>query len=272
MEGPTGGPVDDRADARPETTPDAAAGSPTAVNSVAKALRVLQALAHPDAPHRLGEIADRSGVPKASTHRILATLTEEGYAVPDGEGRYGIGVQLRALAAQVLSDDTVGIDAVLRALQQRLGQAVHLAVLSGDHATYTHKVDPGHAYRIATEVGMHLPLHASAAGKVLLAHLPEAEAGALLDRVGLPARTPRTVTDRTALLAELADIRHSGFATEYEEADAAICSLAAPVLDTDGYPVGAVSVSSLAFLVTEDQLTAFAPAVRQAAAEVSRRL
>lgn len=241
-------------------------------NSAAKTLRVLHAVAHPDSPHKLGEIAERSGVPKASTHRILATLTEEGYVLPDGEGRYGIGPRLRALAAQVLSDDTVGIEAVLQALQQRLGQAVHLAVLSGDYATYTHKVDPGHAYRIATDVGMQLPLHATAAGKVLLAHLPEEEAAALLDRAGLPARTPRTVTDRGALTAELGRVREQGFATEYEESDEAICSIAAPVLDTDGYPVGAVSVSSLAFLVTEEQLREFAPAVRQAAEEVSRRL
>lgn len=242
------------------------------VNSVAKALRVLQAVARPELPHRLGEIAAHAGVPKASTHRILATLVEEGYVVADGEGRYSVGFQLHALAAQVLSDDAVGIDAVLRALQQRLGQAVHLAVLSGESATYTHKVDPGHAYRIATEIGMPLPLHASAAGKALLAHLPEAEAEALLDRAGLPARTPHTLTDRAALQRELDRVRAEGHAAEYEEADEAICSLAAPVLDADGYPRGAVSVSSLVFLVTRDQLQEFAPAVRQAAQEVARRL
>lgn len=242
------------------------------VNSVAKALRVLHAVARPELPHRLKEIAEYAGVPKASTHRILATLVEEGYAVADGDGRYGVGVQLRALAAQVFSDDTVGIDAVLRALQQRLGQAVHLAVLSGDHATYTHKVDPGHAYRIATEVGMPLPLHASAAGKVLLAHLPEAEAENLLDRAGLPARTPHTLVDRADLARELETVRKEGWAAEYEEADESVCSLAAPVLDTEGYPMGAVSVSSLVFLVTREQLREFAPAVCQAATEVSRRL
>ncbi|MGW7521171.1 IclR family transcriptional regulator [Streptomyces sp. NPDC054796] len=242
------------------------------VNSVAKALRVLHALAQPELPHRLKEIAEYAGVSKASTHRILATLIEEGYAVADGDGRYGMGVQLRALAARVFSDDTVGIDAVLRALQQRLGQAVHLAVLSGDHATYTHKVDPGHAYRIATEVGMPLPLHASAAGKVLLAHLPEPEAESLLDRTGLPPRTPHTLTERTALARELETVRENGWAAEYEEADESVCSLAAPVLDTEGYPMGAVSVSSLVFLVTREQLREFAPAVCQAAKEVSRRL
>lgn len=176
------------------------------------------------------------------------------------------------MAAQVLADDAVGIDAVLRALQQRLGQAVHLAVPSGDHATYTHKVDPGHAYRIATDVGAPLPLHATAAGKALLAHLPPEEAAAVLDRTGLPARTPHTHTDRAALVKELAAIRDAGYATDYEEADASICSIAAPVLDADGTPVGAVSVSSLTFLVAEEQLAGFAPAVRQAAEDVSRRL
>ncbi|MFE6888412.1 IclR family transcriptional regulator [Streptomyces sp. NPDC057694] len=241
-------------------------------NSVAKALHVLHAVARADGPHRLGDIAERSGVPKATAHRVLATLVEEGYVAADGEGRYGCGVQLRSLAAQVLSDDAVGIDAVLRALQQRLGQAVHLAVLSGDHATYTHKVDPGHAYRIATDVGTPLPLHATAAGKALLAHLPGREAADILDRTGLPARTPRTHTDRAALVEELAAIRAAGYAVDYEEADDSICSLAAPVLDADGTAVGAVSVSSLTFLVTEVQLAEFAPAVRQAAQDVSRRL
>jgi IclR family acetate operon transcriptional repressor len=91
-------------------------------------------------------------------------------------------------------------------------------------------------------------------------------------RRGLPARTPRTHTDRAALTEELASIRAAGYATDYEEADESICSIAAPVLDADGTAVGAVSVSSLTFLVAEGQLSAFAPAVQQAAQDVSRRL
>ncbi|ROQ60243.1 IclR family transcriptional regulator [Streptomyces sp. 840.1] len=241
-------------------------------NSVAKALRVLDALAQPDAPHRLGEIAERSGVAKASAHRILGTLIAEGYAAPDGEGRYGIGDRLQAMAARVLSEDTVGIGAVLRALQQRLGQTVHLAVLNGDHATYTHKVDPDRAYRIATEVGMRLPLHATAAGKALLAHLPAEEASALLDEAPLTPRTAQTVTDPAELERQLKAARADGFAIDYEEHEQSICSLAAPVLDSGGYPVGAVSVSALTFLVTREQLPSFADAVRQAAADVARRL
>lgn len=248
-------------------TPDAAPN-----NSAAKTLRVLGGVARPEAPHRLGEIAEYANVSKTSTHRILATLLTEGYVVADGEGRYGIGSQLRALAARVLSDDTVGIDAVLRTLQQRLGQAVFLAVLSSDHVTYTHKVEPGRGYRIAAGVGSHVPLHASAAGKALLAFLPEPEVADLLRRTGLPARTVATLTDPAALRMQLDAARQDGYALDREECDEAICSLAAPVLDADDYPVGAVVVSSLTFLLTAEQLRAFAPAVRLAAADVARRL
>lgn len=241
-------------------------------NSMAKTLRVLDALAHPDAPHRLGDITERSGVSKASAHRILGTLIAEGWATSEGEGRYGIGARLHAMAARVLAADPVGIEAVLRTLQQRLGQTVHLAVLNGDHAIYTHKVDPGRAYRIATEVGMRLPLHATAAGLALLSHLPVPEATALLDTTALTAHTPKTVTDRRTLDERLSSSLDDGYATDYEEHEQAICSLAAPVLDGEGYPVGAVSVSALTFLVDPEELRAFAPAVREAALDVARRL
>lgn len=87
-----------------------------------------------------------------------------------------------------------------------------------------------------------------------------------------PQRTPHTVTARGRLDDELARVREQGYASEYEEADESVCSIAAPVLDRDGYPRAAVSVSSLTFLVTEEQLRTFAPAVCDTATEVARRL
>lgn len=86
------------------------------------------------------------------------------------------------------------------------------------------------------------------------------------------APTPHTVTARGRLDDELARVREQGYASEYEEADESVCSIAAPVLDRDGYPRAAVSVSSLTFLVTEEQLRTFAPAVCDTATEVARRL
>ena len=145
-----------------------------------------------------------------------------------------------------------------------------MAVLSGDHATYTHKVDPGLAYRIATEVG---PAPPARLGRGQGAAGPSARDGdeALLDRAGLPPApltpSPTATNSQPSWKRPAHRLRD-----RLRRSRRGVCSLAAPVLDTDGSPIGAVSVSSLAALVTEDQLTAFAPAVRQAAQEVSRRL
>ena len=88
----------------------------------------------------------------------------------------------------------------------------------------------------------------------------------------LTALTAKTVTSRRALEKKLAVARADGYATDYEEHEQAICSLAVPVLDSDGYPVGAVSVSALTFLVSPEELRTFAADVRVAAADVARRL
>ncbi|MFD5513072.1 helix-turn-helix domain-containing protein [Streptomyces sp. NPDC127051] len=65
---------------------------------------IIEALSAPGGPHRLAEVAAASGVPKSSTYRILASLVEQGYAVTDGEGGYGIGLRLRAVAAGVCTE------------------------------------------------------------------------------------------------------------------------------------------------------------------------
>lgn len=80
------------------------------------------------------------------------------------------------------------------------------------------------------------------------------------------------MTDRRTLEKRLTSARADGYATDYEEHEHSICSLAAPVLDAEGYPVGAVSVSALTFLVGPEELRAFAPEVQQAASDVAKRL
>ncbi|WP_027945186.1 IclR family transcriptional regulator [Amycolatopsis taiwanensis] len=249
----------------------AASSDDRANNSVAKALRVLEALADASPSLRLGEIAGQADVSKTTAHRILATLVTEGYA-DASEGRYTIGNRLRALAARAQANEASGIEAILRTLQQDTGLTVHLAVLSGEHATYTHTVDPPAAWRIATFTGMQVPLHCTAAGKVMLAALGSGERSTLLRKTGLAARTPNTITDHKALEEQLEAVRNRGWATDYEERELALCSLAAPVLDSSGYPLAAVEVCALTALTDRTALEALAGTVRLAALQVSRRI
>ncbi|GAB2672316.1 IclR family transcriptional regulator [Saccharopolyspora gloriosae] len=220
--------------------------------SALRTLRVLEAVARPGGPHRLGEISAATGIAKPSTHRILGGLTGSGYVVGDGDGAYGLGPRSYALSATIASAEDTGGDTVLRRFQSEVDQTVHVALRSGDHAIYVRKVDSEGPYRMASRIGGVLPLHCTAIGKAVLAHLPDEERAGLLR--GLPARTERTLTDPAALERELAQVRADGYALDDEENEPTIRCMAAPLLDRDGRPVGGVSISTITFQTPKEAL------------------
>ncbi len=220
--------------------------------SALRTLRVLEAVAQPGGPHRLGEIAAATGINKPSTHRILSGLTGAGYVVGDGDGAYGLGSRAYALSATIASGEDTGGDAVLRRLQAEVDQTVHVALRSGDHAIYVRKVDSAGPYRMASRIGGVLPLHCTAIGKAILAHLPDGERTALLRN--LTARTERTLTEPADLERELSRVRADGYALDDEENERTIRCMAAPLLDREGRPVGGVSISTITFQTPKESL------------------
>jgi DNA-binding IclR family transcriptional regulator len=242
-------------------------------NAAEKTVRLLEAATAPGGPHLLGDIAQAAGVPKASAHRILRTLVGSGFLETDGTGRYPVGPRLRTLAAGVTATQAAArIDDLLADVNRRTRQTVHLALRTGTTATYTHKVDSADAVQMASRVGMRFPLHTTAIGKCVLAWLPEPELADVLTETGLPPRTTASLTSVAALRAELATVRAAGFAVDDEENEDSIRCLAAPVRDARGAVIGGVSVSTLTFLVSRDQLLEWAPPVVAAADTVSARL
>jgi IclR family transcriptional regulator, acetate operon repressor len=245
----------------------------SAGNATQKTLHLLEAAAAPGGPHRLGEIAAAAGVPKASAHRILGSLVADGFVTSDGDGSYAPGPRLRALAAGVGAggDDDAAVRAELLALSRRTGNTVHVAVRAGDSATYTHKVPGPHAVQMASRIGTRLPLHSTAIGKCVLAGLADDELTALVGRVGLPARTPRTLTRIEDLRAELDLVRGQGYALDDEENEGTIRCLGAPLRDPSGAVIGGVSVSTVTFLVDRAELLGWAGLVRETATAVAAR-
>jgi IclR family acetate operon transcriptional repressor len=242
-------------------------------NATEKTLRVLEAAAAPDGPHRLADIAARATVAKASAHRLLVMLAADGYVISAGGGRYGVGPRLRSFAAQVAADNRLDITQHLRGLQQAVGgHTVHLALRNGNHCTYIHKVDGNQPYQMASRIGMSIPLHCTAVGKALLAFLPADEVSTIVASTGLPARTPATITDLARLNAELAFVRERGYAVDDEENEATVRCIGAPVTDLSGRPVGGVSVTTVTFVVSREQLESFAQGLLATAAKVSQAL
>lgn len=233
-----------------------------------KALRVLEEAVRAGGPRQLAGIAADAGVLKPSTHRILATLVELGYVTSLGGGSYTAGPRMRALAAEVDGGDTGDVAAELTALRRSVGQTVHLALRSGDQAVYTHKVEPDQPYTMASRVGMRLALHCTAIGKAILAHLPDDEMARIVEGARLPARTPNTHTDLASLRADLAEVRRLGYALDDEENESTVRCLGAPVLDDEGNPLGAVSISTVVFLVPKERLLGYAPMLIETAKRI----
>lgn len=245
---------------------------PKTGNAVTKALNVLEAAVAGPGPRRFADICADAGVPKASVHRILSTLVELGFVAAEGGGSYRAGVRMFALAEEVKAAGAGGVGEVLTRLSGEVRQTVHFALRSGDHAVYVQKVEGDQPYRMASRVGMRLPLHSTAIGKCVLAHLPPDELAAVLATAGLPARTPATLTSSESLAAELTGIRERGYAVDDEENETAVRCLGAPVFDRAGHVAGGVSVSTVAPLLSREELLTYVPALRAAARAVTNLL
>ncbi|MFD3548304.1 IclR family transcriptional regulator [Streptomyces sp. NPDC058655] len=230
-------------------------------SALEKSLRILEAVAAPGGPHRLAEVTAAAAVPKSSTFRILASLVEQGFVRQEGGSRYGVGPRLRGLSALVSGGEPAGIEHVLGELRRATGQTVHLALHSGETITYIRKLESDQPFRTASRVGMVMPLHTTAIGKSILAHLPDEEVRDLIAATGLPARTPRTLTTGRELRAQLTEVRARGFALDDEENEPTIRCVGAVVLGPNGRPVGGVSVTTVTFLVSREEIEAYAPAL-----------
>jgi IclR family acetate operon transcriptional repressor len=241
--------------------------------AVGKALELLAALASPGGPHRLADLAKRCDLPKPTTHRMLQTMTDAGFALGAGGGLYHVGPRLLGMSAGVLAGNkaTRFTRPVLRELQRRTGHTVHYAIRSGDRAVYMEKVEPEQAYRMNSQVGGEVPLYCTAVGRAILSRLPDEEVTAILSGP-LIARTTRTLTEPEKIRRELSKVDKLGYVMEDEQNEPHVRCVAAPVLDGLGHVAGAISVSGLTFTLTLDSVKVLGPLVAEAAARVSGAL
>ncbi|NUR90344.1 MAG: IclR family transcriptional regulator [Nonomuraea sp.] len=212
------------------------------VQSVDRALDVLEALAEHGGEAGLSEIAARTGLPYGTIHRLLRTLLARGYVRQESDRRYALGgglVRLGGIAERMVA---VWAQPYLARMVELSGETANLAVLEGDFIVYVAQVPSPRRLRMFAEVGRRVLPHSTAVGKVLLADRSAADALALFDRTGMPRRTANTITEPDAMLAELDRVRVQGFALDLGEEELGVHCLAVPVHDGDRV-VAAMSVS-----------------------------
>jgi DNA-binding IclR family transcriptional regulator len=245
------------------------------LGSVRTAARVLRAFTSADTDLGVSEVARRLGISTSTAHRVLATLAAERLLERDpATGRYRLGLALYELGSAV--SEHVDLHAaclpVLTTLRHRTGEMVHVAVLDGLEVVYVERLESHHMLPVFRRVGHRLPAHVTSSGKVLLAALPRAERERRLIGVPLVARTPRTITDTAALLAELDQVSARGWAANLEEGELGIASVGAPIRGADGKAMAALSVVGAAYRLRSANLGQVAGQVVEAADVISSRL
>jgi IclR family acetate operon transcriptional repressor len=232
------------------------------VQSVGRALDLLEIVGAAGGEIGLSELATRSGLPLPSIHRLVRTLVDRGYMRQLPNRRYSLGTRLVPLGQAAGAMLGAWAQPVLADLVDQLGETANLAVLDGDAATYVGQAPSRHSMRMFTEVGRRVMAHCTGVGKALLSTLPDDAVRDLLARTGMPARTPRTITDPEALLVELARVRREGFAVDEGEQEVGVRCVARPVPG----PLGtlAVSVSGPAPRMTADLVARAVPLLRDA--------
>jgi DNA-binding IclR family transcriptional regulator len=218
-------------------------GGPEGPKVVARVMALLSAFDSEHAALSLTELARRSRLPLSTTHRLLAELERGEFVDRAPDGRYGIGGRLWQIGALAPLNRVLREAAVpsLRALAAETGFDVALAVGSGTDALYVDRVVTAKR-AVANPPGMALPLPATAAGKVVLAH----SQGYLVDRCisSLTALTPWTVTDPRRLSDQLTKTRDLGYASNSQECHVGLAALAVPVLGRAGDLVAALVLVS----------------------------
>ncbi|MGB9594124.1 MAG: IclR family transcriptional regulator [Anaerolineae bacterium] len=245
------------------------------VQSVERAIAILQAFSRERPERGVSELARELGVHKSTVYRLLATLERRGLVARNPETeRYRLGLELLTLAAQVVEHMDVREIARphLRDLSERCQETVNLAVLhEGQVMDLEQFAPPVRSVKNIGWVGRRMPPHCTAAGKVLLAHLPPDKLERFLQS-HLDRLTPRTITDPARLREELDRVRAQGYATAEEELEDGLNALAAPIHDHTGAVVAAVSLAGPAFRVPPVVFPQLAALLLETCARISAEL
>lgn len=215
------------------------------VQSLDRALNVVEALASSRGGLGISELSRKLHLAPSTVHRLLATLDEKGYATQLHDGKYCLGHKVVELGGAYLENFQLRniIRPHLEELVLSTGETANLVILESNEAFYLEKVDSPRTLRVFTRIGHRAPLYCTAAGKVLLANYSEKQLKRYLKSTALEPLTERTITLPSGLRQELEQVRGQGFASDLEECEEGASCVAVPLTAFGQRLVAALSLS-----------------------------
>ncbi|WP_336339546.1 IclR family transcriptional regulator [Haloarcula brevis] len=213
------------------------------VKSVETTFKVLDALKDLDGAG-VTELAQHLDIPKSTVHNYLSTLEQEEYIV-NRDGVYEVGLRFLELGAYARHREKLFKIAKpeVDRLASETGELANILVEEHGRGSYLYRARGDKAVQVKAHVGTRVPLHTTALGKTILAHMSTEQVDEIVDRHGLGGEASKSITTRADLEEELADVRERGVAFDDEERLEGLRCVAAPVLNHDNEVIGAISVS-----------------------------
>src|SRR4249919_2613053 len=248
--------------------------------SLERGLAILSAFKPATPELGISELARVLGLTRSTSHRYVATLARLGYLQQNPQSRkYRLGPRVLDLGFSAINSMELRQIAAthLQQLSDETGHTVNMGVLDGIDIVYIERCRSSQVGQREIDLNLHvgsrLPAYCTSLGKVLLAFLPEEQRCGLVDRVEFVQRGPNTVSGKTALLSELAEIRVRGVAVNNEELASGLRSIAVPVRSQAGEAVAAINMAvHRSMMSMEDLVDRLSPALERTASEVSARL
>jgi IclR family pca regulon transcriptional regulator len=247
------------------------ADSPDFVLSLARGLAVIEAFQDRPDGVTVGDVSSRTGLSRAAVRRLLITLEQLGYATHNGPV-YWLGSRTLRLGFSFLSSNSLATLAgpILEQVSAAIEESSSLSALEGDEIVYLARSATRRVLSVGLSIGSRLPAYCTSMGRVMLAALGPEELAAYLDRVNLRALTPKTISDKPSLAAELERVRAQGFALVDQELEVGLRSLAVPVQSRSGKVVAAMNTGVHASRVrSEEMVERFLPILREGAARLA---
>ncbi len=244
------------------------ANTPSTNSTLFRGMLIMREVAASQRGLSVVELMEVVGLPKPTVHRIAVQLESEGYLQRNPvDKRFMIGNILKEFSLSILSNAAVGAPrhAILEALSGEISETCNCTILDGNHTVYFDRVECNWPVKINLHPGSRLPLHATASGKLFLAHMKPRDRKRLLRVAPLSANTRRTLTDPEKLEQELRKVKEEGVGQDNEELFDGMVAVAVPVFDGSGRICFTVAVHAPTARKQLEDLRQYLPSLRRAA-------
>ncbi len=243
--------------------------------TLSRGLEMLELLGEHPQGMELHQIAKAMQLPKSSAFNLLYTLLDLKYVRKvDDTGRFQLSLRLFEVGSAAVNH--VDITGVIRQymldISRTCNETMHCGIMNGTDILYIDKVESTQSIRMTSQVGVRIPLHATAMGKAILAMMGEEEVRGLYAGKELMPLTAHTVTSLAALLSQLEAVKAAGYATERQESNLNVSCVAVAIPNRDGRPAYALSISAPSFRMGEAEINSYGQLLMSAQSKIQRVL